>query len=72
MRGPQARGYQNAYFNIGSPFLKAALKKLLLTRAADSFCINESISTGLDTARFDAVVSDFLQAYFPDKCEYEN
>lgn len=72
MRDPLAGGYQNAYFNIGSPFLKAGLKKLLHTRAVDTFCINESISTGLDTARFDVVVSDFLQAYYPDKCAYEN
>lgn len=72
MRDPRACGYQNVYFNIGSPFLRAALKKLLLTRSADTFCINESISTSLDTARLDAVVSGFLQAYYPDKCEYEN
>ena len=72
MRDPQSCGYQNAYFNIGSPFLRASLKKLLLTRSADTFCINESISTGLDTDSLDAVVSGFLQAYYPDKCEYEN
>lgn len=72
MRDPQTCGYQNAYYNIGSPFLKAALKKLLLARGTDTFCINESISTGLDTARLDDVVGDFLQAYFPGKCEYEN
>ena len=72
MRDPQASDYQNAYFNLGSPFLRAALKKLLLTRYADTFCINESISTGLDAARFDAVIGNFLQACYPDKCTYEN
>ena len=70
-RRSQDGGYKNAYFKTGSPFLRAALKKLLLTRSVDSFCINESISTGLDTAGLDAVVGNFLQAYYPDKCEYE-
>ncbi len=72
LKNPHVSGYNNAYLNIGSPFMRAALKKLLLTRSADTFCINESISTSLDTARLDAVVSGFLQAYYPDKCEYEN
>jgi len=72
MRDPQACGYQNAYYNIGSPFLKASLKKLLFTRSADTFCINESISTGLDTAPLDSVIANFLQSYYPHKCEYEN
>ena len=72
MRDPGTSDYRNAYINIGSPFLRASLKKLLLTRYADTFCINESISTGLDSTRFDGVVGNFLQACYPDKCAYEN
>jgi len=72
MRDPRASDYHNAYINVGSPFLRASLKKMLLTRNVDTFCINESISTGLDSARFDAVVGNFLQACYPDKCAYEN
>jgi hypothetical protein len=71
LKDPQASGYHNAYLNIGSPFLRAGLKKLLLTRSCDTFCINESISTGLDTAGIDTAVTAFLQAYYPDKSDYE-
>ncbi len=71
LKDPRTGGYNNVYLNIGSPFLRAALKKLLLTRSCHSFCINESISTGLDTAGMDDVITGFLQAYYPDKCEYE-
>jgi hypothetical protein len=70
-RDPPASGYNNTYLNIGSPFLRAALKKLLLTRSCHTFCINESISTGLDTSGIDKVIARFLQAYYPQKCEYE-
>jgi len=71
LKDPRASGYNNRYLNIGSPFLRAGLKRLLLTRDCHSFCINESISTGFDTAGLDDVITRFLQAYYPEKCEYE-
>jgi len=71
LKDPRACAYNNVYLNIGTPFLRAALKKLLLTRSCHTFCINESISTGLDTAGIDGAVTGFLQAYYPEKCEYE-
>jgi hypothetical protein len=71
LKDPRACGYNNAYLNIGSPFLKAGLKKLLLSRSCHTFCINESISTGLDTAGIDAAVTAFLQACYPEKSDFE-
>ena len=71
LKDPRTCGYNNRYLNIGSPLLRAALKKLLLTRACHTFCINESISTGLDTTGIDGAITDFLKAYYPDKCAYE-
>lgn len=64
-------GFPSFYINLASPFLRAALARLRLSRAYKSFCINEPVSADLDTSRFDRTVSRFLDRYFPYACEYE-
>jgi hypothetical protein len=71
LRGPCDRQFRTKYINVASPFLRAALTDILLTRRYKVFCINEPISADEDTAKYDHVVQNFLEAYFPDKCEFE-
>ena len=71
LRKSAEQQFPNQFINVASPFLRPILKKILLTRSYKAFCINEPISADIDTSQFDAMVQDFLQTYFPDKCEFE-
>lgn len=71
LRGPNDACFPTCCINVASPFLKPTLKRILLTRRYKAFCINEPLIPDVDTSRFDRIVTDFLQAYFPNKSEFE-
>ena len=71
LRGPNDARFPACYINVASPFLKPTLKRILLTRRYKAFCINEPLIPDVDTSRFDHIVTEFLQAYFPNKSEFE-
>ena len=71
LRGPNDARFPACYINVASPFLKPMLKRILLTRYYKAFCINEPVIPDVDTSRFDCIVTEFLQAYFPNKSEFE-
>lgn len=58
------------YAHLESPRLPWMLDRLLLGRHAESFCLNETEQVG-DQVRIDALVGDFLQAYFPIRSCWE-
>ena len=64
-------GPKVAYINVASPFLAPVLQKILTTRKYKFFCINEPISTVVNTDKFDRVVVEFLERYYPDRSDFE-
>ena len=71
LKEPRCKEFPTKYINVASPFLRATLTDILLTRRYKAFCINEPISCEEDTSKYDRIVQDFLEAYFPNKCEFE-
>jgi len=59
------------YINLANPFLESKLYKLAYSRNFLSFCLNEPIDPSLDTSTFDLQIKNFLESYFPKKCQFE-
>ncbi|MBQ1091946.1 stealth family protein [Streptomyces sp. B93] len=60
-----------AYLDLSHPALEARLGGLLARRDRHVFCLNDTVSTGADPAARQALLSDFLDAYFPVAGPYE-
>ncbi|WP_066938172.1 stealth family protein [Streptomyces sp. NBRC 110611] len=59
------------YMDLAHPNTSRRLNRLLANRDMDVFCINDTVSTEGDLARTDALISPFLEGYFPVPSPFE-
>jgi hypothetical protein len=59
------------FCDISEPSAPAKLLRLLRDRDADVFCLNETGPAGVAPERRDALLKDFLEAYFPVPGSFE-
>ncbi|MEU6574187.1 stealth family protein [Streptomyces sp. NPDC046805] len=60
-----------AYLDLAKPEIQRRLGILLARRDRQAFCINDTLSDGHDVARQTAMLSAFLQAYYPVPSPFE-
>ncbi|WP_432152564.1 stealth family protein [Streptomyces sp. bgisy029] len=60
-----------AYLDLAKPEIARRLGILLARRDRQAFCINDTLSDTFDDGRQAAVLSDFLQAYYPVPSPFE-
>jgi hypothetical protein len=59
------------YVNLAHPWSALALPQLLRERSYDVFCLNDTDNHPDAVAEQAAMLSRFLPAYFPFRCEFE-
>ncbi|MFF4606538.1 stealth family protein [Streptomyces sp. NPDC001339] len=59
------------YMDLAHRNTSRRLNRLLANRDMDVFCINDTVSTEEDLARTDALISPFLEGYFPVPSPFE-
>jgi hypothetical protein len=62
---------QFAYLDLARPEIQRRLGILLARRDRQAFCINDTISDGLDVDRQSRMLTRFLQAYYPIPSPFE-
>ncbi|WP_374228903.1 stealth family protein [Streptomyces sp. DH8] len=60
-----------AYLDLAKPEIARRLGILLARRDRQAFCINDTLSDTFDVGRQAAMLSDFLQAYYPVPSPFE-
>ena len=56
LKGARSKDFPTKYINVASPFLRAALADIRLTRRYKAFWTNEPVSVDEDTSCYDRVV----------------
>jgi len=62
---------EHEYLALWTPSLALKLNKLLNTRQASNFCLNDAGVRGKYAAKIDRIVASFLEEYFPIKSPFE-
>lgn len=65
-----SRGVRYRYFNVGQPETEAMLRRELLSRWADTFCLNDAEGP-VSSAHRGEIIRDFLEQYYPTPSEFE-
>ncbi|SNS14075.1 stealth family protein [Actinacidiphila glaucinigra] len=61
-----------AYLDLARPEIQRRLGILLARRDRQAFCINDTLSDGMDVARQTAMLRGFLDAYYPVPSPFEH